>query len=82
MYAKPTPLAHSAQVSRQMKHSLWQSPGWAQLDCTQKEMVEVIVHCLGHIAGGGAPRADAWQAIAHHAKLAERELLAAQGAAE
>jgi hypothetical protein len=64
-----------AEVSQALKEVMSKAPGWAALDATMKEGLEMIAHKIARITAGNPTHADNWHDIAGYAVLVEKEVL-------
>lgn len=63
-----------AFLSQQLKEISRQGASWRDLNTSQKEAVEMILHKVARILNGDPNYADSWRDIAGYAHLVELEL--------
>lgn len=58
-----------AKITQDIKCVMQQCPRWEQLNCSQREALEMIARKIGRILNGNPNYADSWIDIAGYAKL-------------
>ena len=58
-----------AKITQDIKCVMSQCPRWQNLNCSQREALEMIAHKIGRILNGDPNYADSWVDIAGYAKL-------------
>jgi len=61
----------NAAVSQSLKKWLWEQAGWAKLNPTKREALEMIAQKIARILNGDPNYKDNWHDIAGYATLAE-----------
>lgn len=63
-----------AAISQDLKDVMYASNGWAGLNKTQREALEMIQHKVARILNGDPNYVDSWHDIAGYSTLVERTL--------
>lgn len=58
-----------AQITQQLKQTMYLHPGWGGLAADQKEALDMVAHKIGRVLNGDPDYADSWVDIAGYAKL-------------
>ncbi|EIZ87139.1 hypothetical protein WYO_0176 [Methylobacterium sp. GXF4] len=62
--------ADNADIMQTLKDAVRARPGWAKLDATKREALDMILHKVGRIVTGNPEEPDHWHDIAGYATLA------------
>lgn len=62
--------ADNADIMQTLKDAVRARPGWAKLDPTKREALDMILHKVGRIVTGNPEEPDHWHDIAGYATLA------------
>ena len=63
-----------AKITQDLKCVMQQCPKWSNLNCSQREALEMIQHKIGRILNGDPNHADSWIDIAGYATLVANRL--------
>ena len=63
-----------ANITQLLKISMRDQLGWARLNDSQAEALEMIAHKIGRILNGDPNYADSWHDIAGYASLVDKQL--------
>lgn len=58
-----------AKITQDLKFVMQQCSKWQDLNCSQREALEMIAHKIGRILNGDPNYADSWVDIAGYAQL-------------
>ena len=74
--------ASHAAITQQLKSVMVDTPKWRELNCSQKETLEMVVHKIGRILNGNPNYIDSWKDIVGYAQLVVDELQTTEGASD
>jgi len=66
--------ATHAEITQDLKNTMWLSPNWLKLSDAQAEALEMVAHKIGRILNGDPNYDDSWRDIAGYAELIVKEL--------
>lgn len=63
-----------ALITQKIKAAMQDSPNWPDLECDQKEALEMVAHKIGRILNGDPNYLDSWHDIIGYVRLVEARL--------
>lgn len=68
------PFDGQARIAQDLKTVMRNTPGWADLTCSQAEALEMVAHKIARVLNGDPNYADSWVDIAGYVQLVANQI--------